>query len=112
MGLENTSKNNAAGVGEYGALFTDSTSTSLVAPAGKYFFSITFVIADTSFDSSGGLIATDSSKYMNTEAAASAGGSGGVQVSSTDRFPAGMTIFGQWTSINLAGGAVIAHLAS
>ena len=110
MGLSNTSNNNAAASGEYGSVFSNSTD-AVVAPAGKYFFSITFLEA-TTFDSSGGLIATNSAKYKNTEAAASAGGSGGIQVVVGDSFPAGMTIFGQWTEFDLASGSVVAHLGS
>ena len=111
MGLSNTSNNNAAAAGEFGSVFTDTT-TALVAPAGKYFFSITFLATSNKFESSGGLIATDSAKYMNTEAAASAGGSGGQQVDASNDFPAGLTIFGQWTTIDLNTGSVVAHLAS
>ena len=111
MGLSNTSKNNAAAAGEYGSVFTDTTD-ALIAPSGSYFFSIT-VIEKCKFNSSGGLVATDSSKYINTEAAASAGGSGGAQLDDSTIFPAGITIFGQWTQIKiLTGASIMAQLAS
>lgn len=110
MGLSNTSNNNAAAAGEYGSIFSNSTAR-VVAPSGKYFFSITFLEA-TTFDSVGGLIATDDKKYMNTEAAANGGPGGGIQVVVGDSFPAGITIFGQWTEFDLASGSVVAHLGS
>tara|TARA_R100001510_G_C7645984_1_gene203288 strand:+ start:12 stop:599 length:588 start_codon:yes stop_codon:yes gene_type:complete len=36
-------------------------------------------------------------------------GRGGLQMDVSDVIPAGMTIYGRWTSINLAGGRVIAY---
>ena len=111
MGLSNTSKNNAAAAGENGSVYLIGT-TALTAPAGKYFFSITFQ-STTKFETTTGLIATDLSKYLNTVASASAGGTGGIVVDNTHKFAAGTTIFGQWTQIQLTDitSSLVVHIA-
>ena len=107
--LTNTGTFNNASFGQYGCIFTDSTTTAIVAPTGTVFVAIT-MLSDTTFDADGGLIAENSSLYANTEAAASASGSGGVQIAAGDTFPKGVTIYGRWTEIDLTGGSVIAYL--
>ena len=97
------------GLGQAGCVFVD-TATAVVAPTGSVFVAITF-LADTTLDASGGLIAEDSSLYANTEAAASAGGSGGIQIDASNTFPKGVTIYGRWTEIDLdSAGTLIAYL--
>ena len=77
-------------LGQAGCIFVD-TNTAAVAPEG--------------------LIAEDSSKWANTEAAASAGGSGGLQIDHGNTFPKGITIYGRWTEIDLnSAGTVIAYI--
>ena len=107
--LTNTGTFNNAAFGQYGCVFTDSTSTAIVAPTGKVFVAIT-MLSDTTFDAAGGLIAEQSSLYANTDAAASAGGTGGVEIANDDTFPKGVTIYGRWTEVDLAGGSIIAYL--
>ena len=98
-----------AALGQAGCVFTD-TANPIVAPTGKAFIAITF-LSEVTFDSSGGLIAEDSSRWANTEAAASAGGSGGLQVDVSNTFPKGVTIYGRWTEIDLnSTGIIIAYL--
>lgn len=108
MALENTSQNNAAAAGQFGSALL-AGANSMTAPAGKYFFSITF-LADTEFTSSVGLVSTDDTKYINTQS----GSSGGAQVTASHTFPAGTTIFGQWTGIRLAdaGSLIVAQLGN
>ena len=97
------------GLGQAGCVFVD-TATAIVAPAGSVFVAITF-LSDVTLDASGGLIAEDSSRWANTEAAASAGGSGGTQVDNSNTFPKGITIYGRWTEIDLdSTGTLIAYL--
>ena len=98
-----------AGLGQAGCIFIDQ-ATAIVAPTGSVFVAITF-LADTTLDASGGLIAEDSSRWANTEAAASAGGSGGIQIDASNTFPKGITIYGRWTEIDLdSAGTLIAYL--
>ena len=92
-----------------GCVFSDDNSTALVPPAGHVFIAIT-AMANATFDASGGLVASDPDRFMNTEAAATAGGTGGVQMDASNSIPQGMTIYGRWKSINLAGGEIIAYI--
>lgn len=111
------------GFGQVGSMFLNgSTATNAKPPTGNVFVAITF-LEDTTFDSTGGstegLKAEDSTRYVNTVAAAhsktatnataSEGELGDVIVVG-DTFPQGATIFGRWTEINLASGKIIAYI--
>jgi hypothetical protein len=102
------------GLGQAGSVFTDIDG-AIKPPTGTVFVAITF-LDDTTFDTSGGLVAEDSADYANTEAAAHSGtqstsnGTGGDQIDVSNTFPAGVTIFGRWTEINLGSGMVIAYI--
>lgn len=121
MGLANTSTFNQVSFGQYGTVFTKASSDAIKPPEGMVFVAITILTDNTTFDSSGGLVSTDSSKWMNTEAAAhdeDSGsenqeyGSGGVQITSSDTFPAGITIFGRWSEIDVASGSISAIIGA
>jgi hypothetical protein len=105
------------GFGQVGSIFLDASGASS-PPTGLVFIAITF-LEDSTFDSSGGLIAEDQNQYANTAAAAhdeadgsetATQGSGGKQVDVNNTFPQGATIFGRWTEIDLASGMVIAYI--
>ena len=107
------------GLGQAGSIFLDTGSAPSSPPTGLVFVAITF-LDDTTFDTSGGLIAEDANQYANTEAAAhnesdgsetTTQGSGGLQIDGSNTFPAGVTIFGRWTEINIVtGGMLIAYI--
>ena len=100
-------------LGQLGAMFTDDTGTAITPPTGTVFIAIQALYSDVTFDSSGGLVAEDPDKYINTQQASTGGGgSGGVQMDVNNTLPAGTTIYGRWTSINLAGGTsgIIAYI--
>ena len=98
-----------ATLGQAGCVFVD-TATAAAAPAGKAFVAIT-MLSDVTFANSGGLVAEDSDRWANTETAASAGGSGGIEIDTSNSFPKGMTIYGRWTSIELnSTGTVLAYI--
>jgi len=107
--LTNTGTFNNASFGQYGCVFTDNASAAITPPTGKVFVAIT-MLSDTTFDATGGLVAEDSTLYANTNAAASAGGSGGVEIADDDTFPKGVTIYGRWTEVDLAGGSIMAYI--
>lgn len=105
------------GFGQVGSIFLDASGASS-PPTGLVFVAITF-LEDTTFDSSGGLVAEDENQYANTEAAAhdeadgsetATQGSGGKQVDVDNTFPQGATIFGRWTEIDLTSGMLIAYI--
>ena len=101
--------------GQYGSVFT-SVDGAITPPANRVFIAIT-ILATTTFDTNGGLIAEyDGSerKYPTTldgsGAAVYTQAGGGDVIDVSDEFPAGVTIFGRWSSINLTGGMVIAYI--
>jgi len=106
------------GLGQAGSIFLDTGTAPSSPPTGLVFVAITF-LDDTTFDSSGGLVAEDANQYANTETTAhdesdgsetSTQGSGGLQIDVSNTFPAGVTIFGRWTEIQLDSGMVIAYI--
>ena len=108
--------------GQLGSVFNDSNA-AMTPPTGKVFVAIT-MLADTTFDSSGGLIADNDStgaglEYVGTEAAAhnltvgsesTSSGGGGIQVDINNTFPEGVTIYGRWTKVNPNSGMIIAYI--
>ena len=115
--LEGQNFANEVGFGQAGSVFLDASGASS-PPTGAVFVAITF-LDDTTFDSSGGLIAEDSAKFANTEAAANnnadgsetvSEGSGGLQIDVSNSFPAGVTIYGRWSEIDIDSGMLIAYI--
>ena len=96
-----------ATMGQAGAIF-ENTTTTITCPTDKVFVAIQFV-EDTSFNASSGLVAEDNTLWPNTSTGATALGGGDV-VDTPVVFPAGMTIYGRWTSFILTDGAVIAYV--
>ena len=106
------------GFGQMGSVFT-SVDGAITPPTNKVFIAITF-LADTTLDSSGGLVADTnyrSCEFVGTQAAAHdassatiTSGTGGDQIDVNDTFPKGVTIFGRWTSINVGAGMVMAYI--
>ena len=111
------------GFGQVGSMFNDGTA-AMTPPTGKVFVAIT-MLADTTFDTAGGLIAEQDAEngleYITTVDGSSAGdpahnagsattisGSGGLIVDVSNTFPKGLTIYGRWSEIDLASGSVIA----
>tara|TARA_R100001198_G_scaffold75839_1_gene47812 strand:+ start:32 stop:427 length:396 start_codon:yes stop_codon:yes gene_type:complete len=109
--------NPIAPLGQAGSVYTDASSDPISPPLNQAFVAIT-MIADCTFDSSGGLIAENENKYINTEHAAndladgsetSTEGSGGKVVDGVE-FPSGVTIYGRWTEIDVASGSCVAYI--
>ena len=101
-----------AGLGQAGALL-ELTTTTCIAGTDKVFVAIQF-LEDTTFNSSSGLVAENDTLWPNTPPGAigltTTTLMGDAISSSNIIFPAGMTIYGRWTSFILAGGAVIAYV--
>ena len=112
-----------------GSVYTTASSDAIKPPTGKVFIAITILTADTTFDAAAGLVSekrvnnTISSSvtnnvYIGTDAAAHDladgsetvdEGSGGLVVDSVD-FPVGITLYGRWTEIDVADGAIVAYI--
>ena len=104
-------------LGQAGSAYTAASSDAIIPPLNQTFVAITMV-TDCTFDSTGGLIAEDAEKFINTEDAAhdlaassetSIEGSGGQVVDSVI-FPAGLTIYGRWKEIDVATGSCVAYI--
>jgi len=94
--------------GANGSTYTASSSTAITPPTGNVYVSI-YMLTDTTFDNTTGLIAESATVSINS--AGIGAGTGGQNVDGV-LFPAGTTIYGRWTSINLASGSVIAYLGN
>ena len=108
--------NPAAPLGQAGSAFTDAGSEEINPPLNQTFIAIT-MITDCTF-ASGDLIAEDATKFINTETAAhdlaaaaetSIQGTGGKIVAGVV-FPAGLTIYGRWTEIDVNVGSCVAYI--
>lgn len=129
MGINSTEV--SYGFGQMGSLFNDGTA-ACEPPTGKVFVAIT-MLADTTFDTSAGLVAENDSsnglEYIGTVFARDADGTandaahdespatatlglGGVVVDVSNTFPKGVTIYGRWTSVNPASGSFIAYIGN
>ena len=120
MGINSTEV--SYGFGQLGSAYTTASSDAIKPPTNKVFVAIT-MLSDTIFDASGGLIAqipgsNASDIYIGTEQPAHdlAGGSettdegSGGKVVDSVTFPAGVTIYGRWTEIDVSSGGVVAYI--
>tara|TARA_R100001530_G_scaffold117421_1_gene84543 strand:- start:656 stop:1048 length:393 start_codon:yes stop_codon:yes gene_type:complete len=108
--------NPTAPLGQAGSAYSDADSDVINPPLNQTFVAITMV-TDCTF-ASGDLIAEDATKFINTETAAhdladgaetSIQGTGGKIVADVV-FPAGLTIYGRWTEIDVSVGSCIAYI--
>jgi len=86
-----------ASLGQAGAIFEDGTT----AVSSKKIVAIQFV-DDSAFTT----LTPSTSDFIGT-----AGGNGDA-IDSSNSFPAGMIIYGQWTAFTLASGTIIAYQGS
>jgi len=116
-------------LGVMGSVFADTANGRITPPTNKVFIAITF-LADTQLETlgtnAGGLTGDTSDadyEHIGTDVAAhnaTAGsgettitGGGGVIVDGSNTFPAGVTIYGRWTSAEIkngGSGAMIAYI--
>ncbi len=94
--------------GAQGSTYTASSSTAITPPANNVYVAI-YMLTQTTFDNSTGLVAESATGSINS--AGIGAGTGGQNVD-TVIFPAGTTIYGRWTSINLTSGSVIAYVGN
>ncbi len=90
--------------GQFGSIYTDSTTATITPPSGKVFAAIT-MLEEVSFDT---LVARDTNICFGTTSTGT--GTGGQQLANDQVFPRGVTIYGKWSSINLASGSVVAYI--
>ena len=115
-------------LGVMGSMFCDGPNLPITPPTGKVFIAITFLndtvleilsqqatglvgdVSDADYEHVGTTIAAHNLS-VGSETAISGGG--GVIVDSSNSFKAGTTIYGRWTSVEIANGGagmVIAYI--
>ena len=106
-------------LGVMGSMFCDAANAPITPPTNKVFIAITFLndtVLEILSQQAGGLTGDTSDadyEHIGTDVAAhnvAAGsetaisGGGGVIVDSSNSFKAGTTIYGRWTSVEIANG--------
>lgn len=121
----------AYGFGQLGSVFTDTHNNAITPPTGKVFIAITF-LASTQLEITSGTgegltadttnVADAGLEYVGTAVAAhnltvgsetAISGGGGQIMDNSNTFPAGVTIYGRWTNIEIGNGktgALIAYI--
>ena len=97
-----------ASMGQGGSALVTGTSTVAV-PSDKTIVAITF-LENTQFHSSSGLVAEDNTRWLNSEANATKTVTSNDDVTDSEVFPAGVTIFGRWIELKLVSGKCIVYL--
>ena len=90
-----------ASLGQGGSIYCDGTSTT--APTGSAFVAIT-VVSDAKFSA---LTKETAFACPGLSAVSSIGGD---EIVAGDEFPAGVTIYGRWTTVNVSAGAIVAYI--
>lgn len=99
--------------GQMGSVFLKDadvavTSNGVLGMEKAVFCAITF-LEDTVFTETTGLVAADQNLYINSVANQSKI-SGGTNITTSEVFPKGVTIYGRFTQIKLVSGKVIAYI--
>jgi hypothetical protein len=97
-------------LGQVGSVFID-TAGAITPPSGLSFIAIT-MIEESTFNSVDGLLPEDGAgkTYIGTNIASDSVTAGGQAIDVSNTFPAGLTIFGRWSKITHASGAMIAYV--
>ena len=113
-------------LGVMGSMFADTANGKITPPTGKVFIAITFIAAtqlELLATNAGGLTGDTSDadyEHIGTDVAAhnvsvgsetAVSGGGGVIVDNANEFPAGVTIYGRWTSAEIGNGKAGAMIA-
>ena len=100
--MANTNDNNIAALGRYGVAFTD-TADVFTPPSGMVIIALQFLDAGTIHTLTAADTDSGTRRYMNTANSAHAAatnleGTNGKTIAAANTFPAGMTIYGRWTT--------------
>ena len=96
-----------ASLGQAGSILV--TGTSAVTALNGVFVAIQ-VLEDTTFASSGGLVAETEQLYLDDTGTSTSGSASNGAAIDGVVFPQGMTIYGRWTAFTLASGKVVAYI--
>ena len=96
------------GIGQVGSVFTNTTAN--VTPTSGVFVAIT-MIADTTFTVLQSAEGAGVSFIGNT-LSTSGTGTGSDAITTSDTFPAGVTIYGRFTAVDLTSGAAMLYIGA
>ena len=113
MGINNTQT--AYSFGQMGSMYINDTD-SCKPPTDKVIVAIT-VVEDCKFtslvadnDTGNGLEYVGSTAAHDASSPSNTSGSNGEEVANTEVFQAGLSIYGRWTTVQLAEGKIIAYI--
>ena len=106
--LTNPGNYQLAALGQLGSTLI-TTANTVTPPSGKAFVAIT-MLADTTFTTTIGLVAADGSTWAGTATSSTGSGTGGGTLVVGQVFPKGLTIYGRYTSVDIATGSCIAYI--
>ena len=97
-------------LGQVGSVFI-SDANQCTPPSNTVFTTIT-VVSDCAFANSGGLVPEDgvAQTFLSTTTKSTSATTGGNEVTDSTTFPAGTNLYGRWSEIKLASGAIIAYV--
>jgi hypothetical protein len=107
--LTNPGNYQLAALGQLGSTLINVAASTVTPPSGKAFVAIT-MLADTTFDTTTGLVAADGSTWAGTATSSTGSGTGGGTLVVGQSFPKGLTIYGRYTSVSIATGSCIAYV--
>jgi len=96
-----------AGLGQAGSIHVRGTSA--VTASDGVFVAITFLEETTFANDANGLVPAVAGYFPDSDAGSASISANGV-ATGTETFPAGLTIYGRWSSFQLATGGVIAYV--
>lgn len=107
--LTHQSNFNSVAFGQFGSTHLDSAGNDLTCPAGKVFVAVT-MLEDTKFTKLEAVDNGATSGSFGTDGANNDFDGKGDQVAATTVFPKGLTIYGEWDTINInTSGKIIAY---
>ena len=106
--LTHQSNFNSVALGQFGSAHLDTTGQDLTCPAGKVFVAIT-MLEDTTFTQLEAVDNGVASGSFGTDGTDADYDGKGDYVTTSTTFPKGLTIYGEWDTIDIATGKILAY---
>lgn len=106
--LTHQSNFNSVALGQFGSAHLDTTGQDLTCPAGKVFVAIT-MLEDTTFTQLEAVDNAVASGSFGTDGTDADYDGKGDYVTTSTIFPKGLTIYGEWDTIDIASGKILAY---
>ena len=99
----------AYGFGQIGSAYLADADVDYTPPSGKVVISILSLDDATEFNTLTP-VNTDDAAYFGTITPVAGNGTNSDAVPATETFPAGTTLFGRWSKVQIDAGAVVLYL--